>query len=881
MASRSARLFVLGIGFGCADRQVALISEELSEASVVAFVDGNEQLAQASLVPSGHSWVVPGELPQKVLVWPLRTEDFVDSAGERLTAEGLIDVRVGLASEPPVESYGSCRRCLAPSGTPPQIVFSGDSCTPPIFRTPDVWEITIEGHQRLDVVENAELIEATRERLRIQRPGPCACSPPPPDHTHKVETAVMVSDPQRPDPWPLTALAAGSDGSWAGFAQHYAVIETADGRRVESMKPMLFPGTPISAIALPPGKNGPRFAVSAATPAYRARGGLEPNLHGESVVELVGGRIETVELGIRGMPFDETIIFRFVPLRHDRIGIVGQGYVADVLFVSGLIPFAAECDVRENTLVCDPLPTLEGCRRADKDFALDLVELPEGDRLVLINQEGFGILSDQSWLCWRGATHVHAALAAFDRLFLCTSDGPESRVVRTSVTGTVAILGPAAWETALELPRDISSCTLSLREAPVPTDSRLRVNAGTLVAELSANGDVVTPLHGFEDLQPEMRGTHTSFETADGTSWAFSSWLPLAQPSRIGPRTWTDRVFKKPRESMKYEGVYGNETYSFDLAFLLPHEDGVIAVHGGAQIVLARTTSASTSNLLYPRPPPELDNDGIIVTGAAVDSNTGEIMLVGNRWADAAVGLAVRVQVEENSSSLVSLPPDTPGLLAIVEVLPGSFVIASTSGSLLWLEGDSATEISEVNPDPITHKSSIDVVSSLSAAHGIAWATGDRRIDRVFPPSSQHPSPRVEAFDPSRSELTTSQVDRWGPGIMAICPDHLVLASNGSMMETAPVRITDQSVRQARRMGDLRLVPFAGTPPSSDIPMLNAMWVRRENELMVFQRPHTELMAHGILQPPMPFPVSSAAVDHEGRVFVGGHIQRLAVLTSE
>jgi hypothetical protein len=209
-------------------------------AVLVSTVDGRAVPHTRPYV-AGEAIQVPSDPDKPIYAWVLRASDQVTPQGAAVPAELLAATAARLVPDPadPSGATGACGRCLLATATAPMVVQAGDACPLPHFMRGSVWRKVdgafvcrgAEGSSVCpagDAADDGE-IEEVRRRLRIDRPGACACAEPEaPDALQGMEMRAIAP---AANPIPLTIYAKNSAGQVAGFSQAGSgLFEPATGR---------------------------------------------------------------------------------------------------------------------------------------------------------------------------------------------------------------------------------------------------------------------------------------------------------------------------------------------------------------------------------------------------------------------------------------------------------------------------------------------------------------------------------------------------------------------------------------------------------------------------------------------------------------------------
>lgn len=226
-----------------------------------------------------------------MVVWVLEPGDVVWPDGTAPSAAELGALRVRPARDACDGVNGACGRCPVPAAKPPQVLDQGASCGLPAFA------------KRRAGSSASDDLDALRHSVRIDVPGPCACTFDPLS-TGASEPA-FVAIGSRPDPWPVLIFAESPDGTLGLFDQRFATLVAPDGgRRTMSLTSTedactpasdpvpRFPGPVTGALGLRDG----RFLVVSKPTGVITR--LEASYH---VLDPERGWFET-DLGSLGLP---------------------------------------------------------------------------------------------------------------------------------------------------------------------------------------------------------------------------------------------------------------------------------------------------------------------------------------------------------------------------------------------------------------------------------------------------------------------------------------------------------------------------------------------------------------------------------------------------
>lgn len=149
--------------------------------SLLAFasVDRSGQLGRVGLLHSPAERSAELEASgTKLFGWIIAPSDLIDEQGAPLDPASREALVLRSTSEAATGS-GSCGRCLAPAARAPQVLMSGDSCSIPSFVEGQAWAVS--GTSFVDSTRaDGPALEEVRRRLRLERPGACGCERPAP-----------------------------------------------------------------------------------------------------------------------------------------------------------------------------------------------------------------------------------------------------------------------------------------------------------------------------------------------------------------------------------------------------------------------------------------------------------------------------------------------------------------------------------------------------------------------------------------------------------------------------------------------------------------------------------------------------------------------------
>ena len=205
----------------CAETIPVPIEAEPGDVVIVAATNPAGAVVATQLTDFGAPQAIALPRDATVVTWVLPRGSLIDEDGVPLTSQDDLSVRIvdpnrpdftaGMASR----DTGSCRRCLAPSGQGPQIMFKGDSCAVPRFA-------------RATGDQAPGTLTAARRQIRLERTGACPCVPHEPANAGSV--ALRAIQPA-PDPWPYDVYAQAPDGTLGIFSRHEIILASPDGTR--------------------------------------------------------------------------------------------------------------------------------------------------------------------------------------------------------------------------------------------------------------------------------------------------------------------------------------------------------------------------------------------------------------------------------------------------------------------------------------------------------------------------------------------------------------------------------------------------------------------------------------------------------------------------
>ncbi len=138
---------------------------------------------QTRFLAPGDTLVAPvGDSAQVLSTWRFPRTAFLHPDGRPLTDDDYRGLMMRAAEQAPWPDHGRCGRCLAPAfDALPQVTHAGSSCAPP--RDPDPRRPGAEDEDRIvleffgagDLEDAAALAGVTRDQIRFEWPGDCAC----------------------------------------------------------------------------------------------------------------------------------------------------------------------------------------------------------------------------------------------------------------------------------------------------------------------------------------------------------------------------------------------------------------------------------------------------------------------------------------------------------------------------------------------------------------------------------------------------------------------------------------------------------------------------------------------------------------------------------
>lgn len=768
-------------------------------AVLVSTVDGRAVPHTRPYV-AGEAIQVPSDPDKPIYAWVLRASDQVTPQGAAVPAELLAATAARLVPDPadPSGATGACGRCLLATATAPMVVQAGDACPLPHFMRGSVWRKVdgafvcrgAEGSSVCpagDAADDGE-IEEVRRRLRIDRPGACACAEPEaPDALQGMEMRAIAP---AANPIPLTIYAKNSAGQVAGFSQAGSgLFEPATGRA--DVTPISeWPITVKTTVALRNGDflvTGDAFNSGAVDEQsyYRFRPG-PAGLEGPTRVE-PSAPVLAERMRYLGGPTNDFPLYLIGGIR-DALGI-------------GPAVFACTDD----RLACQQVNFTECPTRIDFSHITDAVLLDNGFGLGVARNAlyyktpspGGGEPNPRdTWRCAQPTgpfegpgpedppvriARFVAAGASGDRAYLCgVVETPaceaESVVVLTATAGAadpqwrVAHRGPANSWCADFLPRP---------------GGMTFVRSGYRLVHMDAAG-VVT---GSEDAVARY-GPVDGFSQVNGLGdgWllarasenrAFVATASAAFAPLYGP------VARQRREFLAAAPRAGGGFWAFG------ETDGPVAVRiqesGGRFTGAEVQDTPDTSGLLA----------GARITGAAVDPGDPSVVVVAGRKEGPFLARLTLGEGGVVSGTRLEVPAEAEELFKVAAVGPGTFIASSRTTRLYAWSGGAVSEVDvrwdrpdtedeERRPaDPVNGCTGavgrLDLWRALAGGAGAAHAVGARGL--VFRIHATGPG----AFRAERFTLPeTTQVSAAG----GLCPDQALIAGRGEVVDSAGINTT-------------------------------------------------------------------------------------------
>ncbi|MCA9555358.1 MAG: hypothetical protein KC933_35325, partial [Myxococcales bacterium] len=528
-------------------------------AVLVSTVDGRATTHVRSYA-AGEGVQVPSDPDRPIYAWVLRAADHITPDGASVSGELLAGTVARLTPNvsDPGGATGACGRCLIPTAAAPIVVSSGDACPLPRFVRGSVWRKGDSGFACRgasdgtlcpagDAADDAE-IEEVRRRLRLDRPGACACTEP--EAPASLAGMSMEAIAPAPNPVPLYVFAKNAAGQVAGFSRAGVGLFDPGSGAAHLTPDRDWPVSMMSAVAL---RNGDFLATG--------------ELFNSGAIDLQGYfRFHPGPNGLEG-PIE---VEPSAPVLAERMRYLGQpgnefplyliGGVRDAL---GIAPAVYACT--EDRLACQQVHFSDCPMRPNFSRFSDALVLENGFGLAVGRNALYykaptpgGPSPRDTWRCDQpegpfdddGGTPVHisryvAAAASGDRLYVCAvaevpACQPEFAVVLTATAGAT----DPQWRLAYRGPNN-SWCADFI---PRP-DGMTLVRSGYRLVHMDLRGAVT----GEEDATTRYGGID-GFERAEslGDGWVlgrasenrmFVATASAAFTPIYGPAERTRRVF--------------------------------------------------------------------------------------------------------------------------------------------------------------------------------------------------------------------------------------------------------------------------------------------------------------------------------------------------
>lgn len=772
----------------CGERRVELPLEVQSGdlVIVVSTIDGRATPSRIVVRP-GEPIRVASDPERPIFTWVLRADAQVGPDGAPLDP-ALIEGAVARFVEDPRGEGGACERCQAPTLGAPQVVHPGDVCPLPDFAGGAVWRaedgkyacrggpggrLCPEGAAQ-DVAD----LEQVRRRLRIDRPGACACTPsPPPASLEGLEITPIAPD----NGFPLYAFAEAPGDRIAGFGRDGRLLVADTGGLAEAN--VDFPVDVQAAVGLRSGGflvTGDLFNTGARDAPGYFRFGVE------------GGRLT-----------DPVEVRPSAPVLARRMRYLGGPDQDFPLYLAGGIRDALGVD-----------PALFAC--TDDRLACQQVSLttcairPDFTRLedVLITDGGFGLAVGNNALYYKTPTaggpepnddwRCDQPLGPFEapgeegaitlsrfrsigrvgsRLFVCGQEEvpactPSRAVVLTATAGAT----DPSWRIAHVGPRN-SSCSSFIEGAAKVTF----VRSGTRLVDLDAATGEVTdettvferygPLDGFYELYPMPSGAVVvrASENRVFVATASTAFRPVYGEAERRARTF-HAALPKPGGGFYAFGDPPAPVEVRATGEVGPHPGDFSALDGARIFAATRAGEGTTDGLP-------------VLLGGERD---GRPLLVRGRLTAAGLEGAAEIPLPEGAVSVRHLAH------------LGDRAVAGTLGTRLFsVQGEVAEPIELAWDDPLTEALEsrptdpidgcsgeprrLDLWRALFGSNGVGWAIGARGVAFQLTPAGGGAT-RAERFAvPASTQLTAG---------LAQCAARTWLGGQGRVVDASGIEDT-------------------------------------------------------------------------------------------